>query len=99
MIRGMVPQISIREEVKFREAHVPWRREMVVEVFKSFAKDGQQLSKHELKEAFDKLGSRWSTFRAWRALSYADANQDGLISNDHEFKALVNYALECGYEL
>ncbi|KAH7523613.1 hypothetical protein FEM48_Zijuj06G0030500 [Ziziphus jujuba var. spinosa] len=52
-------------------------------------KDGM-LSKEELKRAFEELGSRYPAWRAGRALSRADANNDGHISLD-EIKELVAY--------
>lgn len=54
------------------------------------------LSKRELKNAFDSLGSKWPGFRAGRGLSLADANNDGYISEE-ELKETVKYALQIGY--
>ena len=79
---------------------IPWTKEQMMEVFKSFDKDGDgRLSKEELKAAFKKFGSRWSSFRAWRAIWHADANKDGFISIDDEIGELTSYALKCGYKL
>ncbi|PRQ27674.1 putative EF-hand domain pair protein [Rosa chinensis] len=84
-------------EQKSKLVPLPWSKEQVRELFKSFDKDGDgKLSKEELKAAFRKLGSWWSSFRARRALRYVDSNDDGQISKE-EFNDLVNYALECGY--
>lgn len=78
---------------------VPWSKDQVCQLFKSFDKNGDgKLSKEELKAAFRKLGSRWSSYRASRALRYVDSNHDGVISKE-EFNELVNYALELGYKL
>lgn len=78
---------------------VPWSKVELHQLFKSVDKNGDgKLSKEELKEAFRKLGSRGSSFRAGRALHHADSNGDGLISEE-ELDDVVNYAVECGYKL
>lgn len=60
-------------------------------------KDGM-LSKEELKRAFEELGSRYPAWRAGRALSRADANNDGHISLD-EIKELVAYVHDQKYKI
>ncbi|KAJ4717457.1 putative Calcium-binding EF-hand family protein [Melia azedarach] len=57
--------------------------------------DGR-LSKKELRDAFNSLGSYFPGWRAWRALHYADSDGDGYISDD-EYNNLVNYCRERGY--
>ncbi|PRQ27677.1 putative EF-hand domain pair protein [Rosa chinensis] len=74
-------------------------KEQVCDFFKRFDGNGDgKLCKEEIKAAFRKLGSRWSSYRARRALDHADSNGDGIISNE-ELDDLINYALDCGYKL
>ncbi|KAK1550406.1 hypothetical protein Q3G72_018436 [Acer saccharum] len=66
-------------------------------LFMRFDTDGdRRLSKQELKDAFNSLGSRFSAWRAWRVLCHADANGDGYIS-DQELDGLVKYCVKHGY--
>ena len=58
-------------------------------------RDGK-LSRKELKEAFNCLGSSIPGFRAHRALNRADENGDGYISEE-EVEELVSYAVKLGY--
>ncbi|CAK9168715.1 unnamed protein product [Ilex paraguariensis] len=58
-------------------------------------KDGK-LSRKELKEAFRSLGLKFSGWRARRALHHADANGDGVISEE-EMNELVKYASRWGF--
>ncbi|CAN6721550.1 unnamed protein product [Malus baccata var. baccata] len=95
----MVREIRFPPTVVDKKVQIPRTKEQVMEVFKSSDKDGDgRLSKEELKASFKKLGSRWSSFRAWRALGHADANKDGFISME-EIGELLSYALKCGYKL
>ncbi|KAI5354487.1 hypothetical protein L3X38_007382 [Prunus dulcis] len=75
-----------------------WSEEQLLVFFKSYDKDGDGgLTKDEAKAAFDKLGSRFSTFRTWRARCHADTNsKDRSILNVND---LVKYALKRGYKL
>ncbi|KAK9946519.1 hypothetical protein M0R45_011982 [Rubus argutus] len=89
-----VPEVNVKHPTQ-----VPWSMDHVCQLFKSSDKNGDgKLSKEELKAAFRKLGSRWSSYRASRALRYVDSNHDGVISEE-EFNELVKYALELGYKL
>ncbi|KAF5747051.1 calcium-binding protein CML16 [Tripterygium wilfordii] len=58
-------------------------------------KDGE-ISKEELKKAFQKLGAWFPEWRVRGALQYADANGDGRISMD-EINNLVKYAFRLEY--
>lgn len=58
-------------------------------------KDGL-LDKKELKKAFRNLGAIIPGWRADRAISNADDNGDGYIS-EAELDDLVKYAVRCGY--
>ncbi|KAK3231391.1 hypothetical protein Dsin_003272 [Dipteronia sinensis] len=58
-------------------------------------RDGR-LSRKELKEAFNCLGSSIPGWRAHRALNRADDNGDGYISEE-EVDELVSYAFKLGY--
>lgn len=58
-------------------------------------KDGR-LSKEELKNALEGLGSTFPAWRAWRALRHADENGDGYISEE-ELDGLVKYIVKRGY--
>ncbi|KAH0989931.1 hypothetical protein GBA52_001414 [Prunus armeniaca] len=101
MVRETLVQVwnNMEDAVVYRKVQIPWTKEQVMAEFKRLDKDGDgRISKEELKAAFDKFGSRWSSFRAWRALCHADANKDGYISKE-EFTDIVNYALKCGYKL
>ncbi|XP_028772561.1 uncharacterized protein LOC114729690 [Neltuma alba] len=50
------------------------------------------LSWSELQKAFNKLGSKFPPYRAWRGLRNADANNDGLVSPS-EVDNLVRYIM------
>ncbi|KAK3231398.1 hypothetical protein Dsin_003279 [Dipteronia sinensis] len=66
--------------------------------FRRFDKDeDRRLSKQDLKNAFDSLGSRCPTWRAMRALQHADTNGNGYIS-DQELDGVVKYAAKQGYD-
>ncbi|KAL5780289.1 hypothetical protein ACOSQ2_011026 [Xanthoceras sorbifolium] len=58
-------------------------------------RDGR-LSKEELKNALESLGSSFPAWRSWRALCHADENRDGYISED-ELDGLVKYIIKRGY--
>ncbi|KAB2614364.1 calcium-binding protein CML10 [Pyrus ussuriensis x Pyrus communis] len=95
----MVREIHFPPKIVEKNVQIPWTKEQVMEVFKSFDKDEDgRLSKEELKASFKKLGSLWSSFRAWRALGHADANKDGFISMQ-EIGELISYALKRGYKM
>ncbi|XP_050365715.1 probable calcium-binding protein CML41 [Argentina anserina] len=99
MVRADAPCWPEQVVINRKLAEIPWTKEQVRQLFKSFDKNGDgKLSKKELKAAFRKLGSRWSSFRARKALRYVDSNGDGDISKE-ELNDLVNYSLECGYKL
>lgn len=84
---------------KPKHAPVPFSKEQLKELFRGFDydKDGR-LSKEELKQAFNSLGSRVPAFRTLAALQHADENGDGFISEE-ELEALVQYALGLGYTI
>lgn len=56
------------------------------------------LSRQELKNAFNSLGSRCPTYRSVAAIYHADEDGDGYISKE-EMDKLVLYALSCGYRV
>ncbi|KAJ4701768.1 putative Calcium-binding EF-hand family protein [Melia azedarach] len=65
--------------------------EWLKRVIKGCDKDGDgRLSKQELKQAINILGSNFPAWRAWRALCYADSDGDGYVSED-EYDLLVSY--------
>ncbi|KAK1433500.1 hypothetical protein QVD17_10411 [Tagetes erecta] len=53
------------------------------------------LNRKDLKVCFTRLGLHLSCFRVWRAMRHADANGDGLISED-EIWELIQYASKWG---
>ncbi|KAL5777790.1 hypothetical protein ACOSP7_010716 [Xanthoceras sorbifolium] len=73
--------------------------EKLEDFFRRFKTDDQdqRLSKQELKDAFDSLGSRFPAWRAKRALQHADTNGNGYIS-EQELDGLVKYAAKHGYD-
>ncbi|KDP38348.1 hypothetical protein JCGZ_04273 [Jatropha curcas] len=78
---------------------VHYSEEQLMNMFKSYDTDhDRRLSKQELKNLFNKLGSRFAGWRVWRALHHADANKDGYISEE-EFSDLVKYILKCDYRI
>lgn len=60
-------------------------------------RDGR-LDKNELKEAFKQLGAYFPSWRAARALKFADANGDGFITLD-EANLLIDYIITSGYTI
>ncbi|ONI33627.1 hypothetical protein PRUPE_1G436600 [Prunus persica] len=98
MVRDLlVPGFINITEQKGR-VQIFWSEEQLLVFFKGYDKDGDgRLTKDEAKAAFDKLGSRFSTFRTWRARCHADTNsKDRSILNVND---LVKYALKRGYKL
>ncbi|KAH7567411.1 hypothetical protein ACOSP7_010713 [Xanthoceras sorbifolium] len=80
-----------------KTAPVPLTEDQLKGMFRRFDtnRDGQ-FTRQELKDAFHSLGSKFPSWRAFRALYHADANGDGFIS-EHEFTELLNYAIRLGY--
>ncbi|KAG6608482.1 Polcalcin Syr v 3, partial [Cucurbita argyrosperma subsp. sororia] len=67
-------------------------REQLSVIFRNHDGDGDgRLSPSELTEAFRYIGSFMPSYRAGKALSHADSNNDGFI-NEEEFELLINYA-------
>ncbi|KAE8714399.1 putative Calcium-binding EF-hand family protein [Hibiscus syriacus] len=58
--------------------------------------DNRILTKEEIKKAFDRFGSFFPGFRAWRALQHVDKNKDGCVSVE-ELDDLIEYAYKRGY--
>lgn len=82
-----------------KDVRLPWKRDQLLNVFKSYDRDGDgKLSKDEVKQAFKYLGSRCSFYRATKAFRKVDFNKNGLIDLV-ELSDLVDYALDCGYEV
>ncbi|XVF60066.1 hypothetical protein PTKIN_Ptkin08bG0013200 [Pterospermum kingtungense] len=73
--------------------------ELIISLFRRLDsnKDGR-LSRQELKNAFNSLGSKLPTYRALMGLYKADENRDGYITEE-EMDKLVQYALSCGYHV
>ncbi|KAF5747054.1 hypothetical protein HS088_TW06G01231 [Tripterygium wilfordii] len=67
-------------------------------IFREHIDGDGKISKHELKKAFKKLGSRLPGWRSRSALKYADTDGDGSISIC-EIDYLVKYAVSFGYKL
>ncbi|KAF5747053.1 putative Calcium-binding EF-hand family protein [Tripterygium wilfordii] len=66
-------------------------------IFKEHDINGDgEISKEELKKAFQKLGSWFSDWRVRGALQHADTNGDGSISIG-EIDDLIKYAIKFGY--
>ncbi|XAR64030.1 hypothetical protein NMG60_11024225 [Bertholletia excelsa] len=55
-----------------------------------------RLSKEEIKNAFNELGALFPSWRAQRALAYADKDGSGYIE-EHEMKDLIRFTLNLGY--
>ncbi|KAK8492958.1 hypothetical protein V6N13_103476 [Hibiscus sabdariffa] len=58
--------------------------------------DNTILTKEEIKNAFDRFGSAFPSFRASRALKRVDKNKDGRVSLE-ELDDLIDYAYKRGY--
>uniref|UniRef100_A0A7N0V7U7 EF-hand domain-containing protein n=1 Tax=Kalanchoe fedtschenkoi TaxID=63787 RepID=A0A7N0V7U7_KALFE len=56
------------------------------------------LSKHELKEAFKELGSRFPSLRTHMAMRFADKDKSGYV-DDGELNGLVAYIMKLGYSV
>lgn len=80
---------------KPRTIEKPISEEELKSIFKKYDKTGDgKLSRQELK-----MACLWfSGFRSYRALQYADRNNDGYIS-ENEINELVNYAIKLGYKV
>ncbi|XVE70061.1 hypothetical protein DITRI_Ditri10aG0041500 [Diplodiscus trichospermus] len=77
-------------------APVPLTKVQLKHILQSFDKNGDcRLSKQELKNALDYIGSHFPNWRASRALNRTDGNKDGYISED-EMDDLVDYVWQCG---
>ncbi|XP_021285247.1 calmodulin-like protein 3 [Herrania umbratica] len=80
-------------------APVPLTKAQLKLILVSFDRNGDnRLSKQELKDAFNYIGSHFPSWRAGRALRRADDNEDGYIS-EGEMDDLVEYVLQCGYTI
>ncbi|KAB1220358.1 hypothetical protein CJ030_MR3G009818 [Morella rubra] len=77
---------------------VPFTREALVGVFNRHDKNNDgRLSKSELKEAFEEIGSRCSKVRASLELHHADKNHNGFIDKG-EFEKLIDHVLKHNYQ-
>ncbi|OAY22912.1 hypothetical protein MANES_18G036400v8 [Manihot esculenta] len=94
------PRTWVKQDSKGVAGGFPYTEEQLIVLFRScdINQDGR-LSKQELKNMFNKLGSRFASWRVFRALHHADANGDGYISEE-EFSDLVRYILfKCNYRI
>lgn len=68
MVRDLLVPGCINITEQKGRVQIFWSEEQLLVFFKGYDKDGDgRLTKDEAKAAFDKLGSRCSTFRTWRA--------------------------------
>lgn len=58
--------------------------------------DNNVLTKEEIKNAFDRFGALFPSFRTWKALKRVDKNKDGCVSLE-ELDSLIEYAHQQGY--
>ncbi|XWS21180.1 hypothetical protein CRYUN_Cryun30bG0033300 [Craigia yunnanensis] len=80
-------------------APVPLTKVQLKHILKSFDRNGDgRLSKQELKNAFNYIGSHFPNWRASQALKRADDDEDGHIS-EGEMDNLVEYVWQCGYTI
>ena len=79
---------------------VPYSESQLKVFFKQHDADGDGfLTKQELRNAFNHLGSSNPRWRAFRALHIADQNGDGQISIEDELEEVIKYALKRGYKM
>ncbi|PWA81714.1 EF-hand domain pair [Artemisia annua] len=82
-----------------RQVEMPMTEDQIKGVLRKFDKDGDgKISRRELKAGFKSLGLRFACFRSRRALRYADANRDGVISEE-EINELARYVSKWGISL
>ncbi|OMO78955.1 hypothetical protein CCACVL1_13992 [Corchorus capsularis] len=82
-----------------RCAPVPLTKVQVKGILQRFHTNGDRgLSRQEVQNAFNYLGSHFPNWRACRAFHHADANGDGYIS-EGEMDDLVEYVWQCGYTI
>lgn len=79
--------------------HNQSHEEQLKKIFLQHDKNGDGcLDKNELVQAFKELGAVIPELRAWRGLKNADANGDGIISQD-ELDHLVRYTAQFGFSV
>lgn len=88
---------SVPKSVSFARSAKPTAAEDMKHLLLNLEqKKNVRLTKKEVKELFEGLGSRWSSFRAWRAMRYADDNGDG-VSTHIEMNQLLMYCKKHGF--
>ena len=90
----------VQKHVEFKQGEpIPLTNSQLKVIFNQWDtnKDGL-LDQEELKKAFEHLGAHFPKWRAGRALTIADEDRDGYISQK-ELDALVKYAIQKGYQV